>query len=57
MEINKNNIIGLCLVIVDNQIQDILDAVIKIVDTRPKNKYIVNRKSPYKEYICNQYES
>ena len=57
MEINKNNIIGLCLVVVDNQIQDILDTVIKIVDTRPKNKYIVNRKLSYKEYICNQYES
>ena len=42
MEINKNNIIRLCLV---------------IVDTRPKNKYIVNHKSPYKKYICNQYES
>lgn len=38
------------------QIQDILDTVIKAVDTRPKNKYIVNYKSPYKEYICNQYE-
>lgn len=57
MEINKNNIIGLCLVVVDNQIQDILDAIIKIVDTRPKNKYIVNRKLSYKKYICNQYES
>lgn len=39
MEINKNNIIRLCLVVV---VQDILDTVIKIVDTRPKNKYIVN---------------
>ena len=38
------------------KIQDILDAVIKVVDTRPKNKYIVNYKSPYKEYIYNQYE-
>ena len=42
---------------INNQIQNILDAVIKIVDTRPKNKYIVNRKSHYKKYICNQYES
>ena len=42
---------------INNQIQDILDAVTKIVDTCPKNKYIVNRRSPYKEYICNQYES
>lgn len=57
MKINKNNIIGLCLIIVDKQMQDILDAVIKIVNIRPKNKYIVNRKLSYKEYICNQYES
>ncbi len=40
----------------DKQIRDILDIVIGVVDTRPKNKYIVNRKFPYKEYICNQYE-
>lgn len=39
------------------QVQDILDTVIKIVDTRPKNRFRVNRKSPYKEYIYNQYES
>lgn len=57
MKINKNNIIGLCLIIVDKQMQDILDTVIKIVDIRPKNKYIINRKLSYKEYICNQYES
>ena len=37
-------------------IQDILNDVIGIVDTRPKNRFIVNRKSPYKEYIYNQYE-
>lgn len=37
-------------------VQDILDTVIGAVDTRPKNRFIVNRKSPYKEYIYNQYE-
>lgn len=37
-------------------IQDILNDVIGIVDTRPKNRFIVNRKSRYKEYIYNQYE-
>lgn len=56
MKIDKNNILKLCLDIVDKRMQNILDVVIKAVDTRPKNKYIVNRKSPYKEYICNQYE-
>lgn len=35
---------------------DIVNDVIEIVDTRPKNRFIVNRKSPYKEYIYNQYE-
>lgn len=42
--------------ILDKQIRDILDTIIGVVDTCPKNKYIVNRKSFYKEYICNQYE-
>ena len=37
-------------------IQDIVNNVIGIVDTRPKNRFSVNRKSPYKEYIYNQYE-
>lgn len=37
-------------------IQDILNDVIGIADTRPKNRFIVNRKSRYKEYIYNQYE-
>lgn len=32
-------------------IQDILNDVIGIVDTRPKNRFSVNRKSRYKEYI------
>lgn len=57
MKIDKNDISKLCLDIVDKHVQNILDIVIKIVDTRPKNKYVVNHKSSYKEYICNQYES
>lgn len=40
----------------DKQIRDVLDTVIRAVDTRPKNRFIVNRKSRYKEYIYNQYE-
>lgn len=35
------------------QIQDILDTAIKAVDTRLKNKYIVNLLI---KNICNQYE-
>ena len=51
MKIDKNDISKLCLNIVDKHMQNILDIVIKIVDTRPKNKYVVNHKSSYKEYI------
>lgn len=40
----------------DKQIRDVLDTVIRVVDTRPKNRFIVNRKSRYKEYIYNHYE-
>lgn len=38
------------------QVRDILNNIIGIVDTRPKNRFSVNHKSCYKEYICNQYE-
>ena len=57
IKIDKNDISKLYLDIVDKHMQNILDTVIKVVDTRPKNKYIIDRKSPYKNYICNQYES
>lgn len=40
----------------DKQIRDVLDTVIRAVDTRPKNRFSINLKSPYKEYIYNQYE-
>lgn len=40
----------------DKQIRDVLDTVIRAVDTRPKNRFMINRKSRYKEYIYNQYE-
>ena len=37
-------------------VRDILDTVIRAVDARPKNRFIVNHISRYKEYIYNQYE-
>ena len=59
-----------CDIVIDNKIHtiefyetkrhkwmhDVVNDVIGIVDTRPKNRFIVNLKSPYKEYIYNQYE-
>lgn len=53
IKIDKNNISKLCFDIVNKYMQNILDTVIKAIGTRPKNKYIVDRKSPYKNYICN----
>lgn len=51
-----NNIIGQCLVVVDKSVHDILDVVLEAADFNPKNKFTINCKSPYKEYVYNQYE-
>lgn len=55
MKIN-NNIIRQCLVVFDKRVHDILDVVLEAADFNPKNKFIANCKSPYKEYVYNQYE-